>query len=121
MKDFVPHKESLQLEELGFDEYCFGAFTSDGVFKRDTSDWNKNSLKMINEATDADLKVLAPLYQQAFRFFRAHYPDLNFGVGKIYNHKYHYHINLEWRFYKGSYEEAELELLKELIEYAKTN
>ena len=111
MKDFVPHKESLELKALGFDEPCFGYYEN-GVFIF----WYDS-----RQESELLLNCSAPTFSQAFRFFREKYPDLDFGVGKIYNHKYHYHINLEWRFFQGSYEEAELELLKELIKYAKTN
>ena len=61
------------------------------------------------------------LYQQAFRWFREKYPYLDFGIGKIHNgtNNYHYHINLEWEFFEGTYEEAELACLKKLIEIVK--
>lgn len=117
MKDFVPHKESLQLAELGFDELVFAKYQK-------MSEGAKYQLQLLAKERNCnilDTAISAPTFSQAFRFFREKYPDLGFGVGKIYNHKYHYHINLEWRFYQGTYEEAELELLKELIKYAKTN
>jgi len=56
----------------------------------------------------------------AFRWFREKY-GLDFGIGKIYNgtDNYHYHINLEWQYFEGNYEEAELACLIKLIEIVK--
>lgn len=57
----------------------------------------------------------------AFRWFREKYSDLDFGVAKIHNgtNNYHYHINLAWEFFEGTYEEAELACLRKLIEIVK--
>lgn len=57
----------------------------------------------------------------AFRWFRDKYPDFDFGVAKIHNgtNNYHYHINLKWEFFEGTYEEAETACLTKLIEIVK--
>jgi hypothetical protein len=111
-KEFIPYKQALALKELGFDEPCLGRY------------WHEE-FKLIN--IDKQFEVphyacSAPLYQQAFRWFREKYPELDFAVGKIYNgtNNYHYHINLLWEYFEGTYEEAELECLKKLIEIVKT-
>jgi hypothetical protein len=97
-KEFIPYEQALELKELGFDEPCMSS--------RDMN--NDKGL------------IQLPLYQQAFRWFREKY-ILDFGIDKIYNgtDNYHYHINLEWQFFEGNYEEAELECLKKLIEIVK--
>lgn len=120
-KEFVPYKEALALKELGFDEPCFGMYyTKDGDIRKID----------INEIGDA------PLFQQAFRFFRDKYgleivlrPDqLNHESKKLREYvivSYDKSWKLEeiaepshW-IRKGTfktYEEAELASLKKLIE-----
>ena len=52
-KEFVPYEQALALKELGFDEPCFGYYDEGG-----------------NLYTEMVEVLKAPLYQQAFRFFR---------------------------------------------------
>lgn len=141
-KEFIPYEQALALKKLGFDEPCFGAFNKNKALQRATSDWwNKNTLIRINSATYADLETLAPLYQQALRWFREKYglqsyinPELSFSYN---NPKYTvifiktaknfvtYKDDTIWikesierkRF--DTYEEAELECLKKLIKIIK--
>ena len=47
-------------------------------------------------------------YELALRMKQLHFDEPCFG--------YHYHINLEWGFFEGIYEEAELHCLTKLIE-----
>ena len=59
--EFVPYDIALAMKELGFDEPCFGCYREDKMFlfgrtSDNTSTW-----------------TLAPLYQQAFRWFREKY------------------------------------------------
>jgi hypothetical protein len=61
-KEFVPYEIALALKELGFNEPCFGWYGPTGIF----NDW---------ESTD----TIAPLYQQAFRWFREKY-DLHSNI-----------------------------------------
>ena len=117
-KEFVPYQESLELKELEFDEPCFGSWETDYVklptYTHSISGFYKNSNHPIG-------KVTAPTYSQAFRWFREKYAELDFGVAKIHNgtNNYHYHINLQWEFFEGTYEEAELACLKKLIQIVK--
>jgi hypothetical protein len=130
-KEFIPYEQALALKELGFDEPCFGAFNKNGVLQRATSDWwNKDTLIRINSATYADLETLTPLYQQAFRWFRDEY-DLDSFVKHLYKSTvkvgYYFGINkykgvefqTDFDVWYNSYEEAELECLKKLIEIVK--
>jgi hypothetical protein len=112
-KDFIPHQEALELKELGFDEPCFGFYIASQLVV--TSDTVYNS---------SDIPVCkAPLYQQAFRWFREKYqidswiyPNLNglysvsivrrgVGLGKVSEYQ--------------TYPEAELDCLKKLIQIVK--
>ncbi len=108
-KEFVPYELAVKLKELGFDEYCFAVYfnTTQQLYFS----------KYINEFT-IDIRTLAPLYQQAFRWFREKYGYLSYIDMDNYSF-YRYTI------YKGkgiseaqfeTYEEAELACLEKLIE-----
>ena len=62
-KEFVPYELAVKLKALGFDEPCFGLYAppSKTVFL------HHYGLLRAKE------QVLAPLYQQAFRWFRDEY------------------------------------------------
>lgn len=111
-KEFVPYAESLALEKLGFDDFCFAWHVSEsygleigGVIKED----------LIRDA------VLAPTFSQAFRFFRDKH-DLPSNL-ELFDDGWDYVIYLditeEVDFNEGpwnTYEEAELACLRKLIE-----
>ena len=121
-KEFVPYEQALALKELGFDEPCFGFYYPNGKFIQ---------IHTIGFPNDKKNCILAPLYQQAFRWFREKY--------KLYSHvreSYSFDNTLEFvTQINGSYvnhgivdkpvnrfethEEAELECLKKLIEIVK--
>ena len=127
--NFVPHQQASELKELGFDESCFGYY-EDGVFIF----WYDS--KQDNEFL---LNCTAPLYQQAFRWFREKY-DIHYSINREcsqHDHKWGYNWSLynytgifdefitshpdapagEWVY--ETYEEAELACLKKLIEICK--
>jgi len=126
--EFIPYAEALDLKELGFDESCFG-------FYYRTS--NKEIKLELNIVEKDEYFTLAPLYQQAFRWFRENYNiqcSINFyseslGTKKIPNHyeiQIHYLSNNKWCYFENidnkiylTHEEAELECLKKLIEIVK--
>ena len=98
--EFVPYEEALAMKELGFDYSCFGYHIEDfgegiGFNKKYTPSQNHHPYQSCS----------APLYQQAFRWFRDVH-DLDFTV-----------INIRYK----TYEEAELACLKKLIEIVKQN
>jgi len=118
-KEFIPYEQALALKELGFDKPCFGYWKM--------SDWLIQEKTRTDGYIHADQLCSAPLYSQAFRFFRDKYPSLHFGCGKIYDGNkwtdqlhYQFHINLSWEYFEGNYEEAELACLIKLIELAKS-
>ena len=67
-KEFIPYEEALALKELGFDDPCFTHYLNSVLLK--------NSLvvnkREINSCFD-QIRVAAPLYQQAFRWFRENF------------------------------------------------
>lgn len=112
--NFLPYEQALKLKELGFDEECFQFYMHSNLL---TS--NLVHLNHINE----DLFAKAPLYQQAFKFFRDKYNFL-YSIGKTNVSVYHipvanYHSTFMLQD-NASYEMAELETIKAFIEHAKS-
>lgn len=113
---FVPYRQSLDLRELGFEEPCLGNYKKTGglhILHYGTCGSTKN---------DA-FNTLAPLYSQAFRWFREKYGLLSRISYKSSTYKFEYQYkssanNLYMTEY-DTYEEAELECLKKLIEIVK--
>ena len=107
-KEFIPYEQALILKELGFDEPCFGWYASDKSLIKDYV------IKM---------HLKAPLYQQAFRWFREKY-NLTSWVYNSDVDKFFYTILQNGRIIKAHdsvaiYEEAELACLIKLIEIVK--
>ena len=127
--EFIPYEEALALKELGFDEKCFSHYYRDGDISR------KFHLAPITN--DCILvECAAPLYQQAFRWFREEhgiwvtfeYDDCDcvesdicwyvgncfrYGIGPLF-------LTNELGDFK-TYEQAQLACLKKLIEIVKQN
>ena len=117
-KEFIPYEQALNLKELGFDEPCFATYNSDKKVNRNPSH-NMEDLPIEgqpyywNNSKIYKSCITAPLYQQAFKW--------------LWNKTGKYIIPIqkddkEWLaigiIYK-TYEEAELECLKKLIEIIK--
>ena len=124
-KEFIPYEQALALKELGFDEPCFGWYDSEC---QETLNYDRthNSCGWLlgNHCT-------APTFSQAFRWFREkHYlyaiiiPTITMhwtfktttaveGMVEVppYNHVHAIDYS--------TYEEAELECLRKLIEIVK--
>jgi hypothetical protein len=130
-KDFTLYEEAFALKELGFNEPCLGYYLCRN------SAFGIDDLEITTERIDLiryDYASCAvPTYSQAFRWFRDKYQLIHYiswvykktydGVDWFFNIK---GINMannnviphdETRF--GTYEEAELECLKKLIEIVK--
>jgi hypothetical protein len=129
MKDlFVSYEQAVQLKELGFDEPCFGRYIYDGRGK----EWflvqtqqTKSASVIFEGAKSVDgISVAAPLYQQAFRWFRDEH-NLKFHIRQDnWNNWCSVWIlisNNEHERVRGysTYEEAELACLDKLIEIVK--
>jgi hypothetical protein len=121
-KEFIPYYQALALKELGFDEPCLGVYYESKTFYIYTkSKGVKNSDK-----TSQSWVFTAPLYQQAFRWFRENHNlsgfTLPWGEGlfdyRIYSTKEGEHLFGSPEY--SSTEEAELACLKKLIEIVKT-
>jgi len=115
-KEFIPYEQALALKELGFDEPCFGYFSYEELVIEGRY---KNS--------EHGRSISAPLYQQAFRWFREKYQLLHSIteynkdgslITKIYQNKIVVFENM-MNFDITEYEEAELACLNKLIEITK--
>jgi len=135
-QEFIPCEQALELNKLGFDEKCIGwypydaaALSVDGVY--------------IGERRSGSYKLLtyAPLYQQAFRWFREKY-NIRIGIDYKSTEENGYYYTISWQSLANgenppvmvwhhrnswaganepltTYEEAELACLKKLIEIVK--
>ena len=112
-KEFIPYEEALAMKELGFKEPCLKYYFEDRMLCKGFAlmNWN-NQNGCFN----------APLYQQAFRWFREKYKlKHSITTGIIYS------FTIDNKDYGGddgknwfnSYEEAELACLRKLIEIVK--
>jgi hypothetical protein len=126
-KYFVPYQQALELKELGFKEECISFYCKD----EEKLFYNQHpEIKPVTSRTF----INAPLYQQAFRWFRKEHIfsgevyssdfggaiEYSFLIRNLYTEK------LEYDNFQGSaggyfgvfdtYEEAELACLKKLIE-----
>ena len=118
-KEFIPYEQALALKELGFDEDCFGFY-----FKEKDEEEFKLILRGKTGAFFG-YQFDAPLYQQAFSFFREKY-NLKGHVEAVEYldetpNTYHWCIFNKYNsgYDQLTYEEAELECLKKLIEIIK--
>jgi hypothetical protein len=120
-KEFILYEQALELKELGFDEPCLGLFKFANLsleypYLTNTGLSNSN----------LDKYCSAPLYQQAFRWFREKHDMCSFiqrFEGRVYDYEITSDIFKEITDFKDgyfdTYEEAELECLKKLIEIVK--
>jgi hypothetical protein len=137
-KEFIPYTEALALKKLGFDEDCFAIWS--GIDELNFSitdtirlyssefriDGNQSSKFYVNDFNS--LRVAAPTFSQAFRWF-SEKQEIEGFVHKSIEGNYYFVIkrigNNESNMYEftktspktfDTYEEAELECLKKLIE-----
>ena len=106
--EFVPYDIALVMKEIGFDEPCFGFYSL------------HDDNKAVGGNYPCDGTNSAPLFQQAFRWFREkhgliaefnwHFPSKCYATS-IYPNNFYLQTK--------SYEEAELACLRKLIEIVK--
>jgi hypothetical protein len=125
--EFVPYELALALKGLGFDEPCFSYFKN-----RELSEILEEvrNTEMANVNNEVDDYISAPLYQQAFRWFREKYrlhshvyPDLSWNIsGGVWDLDGYADSRYDWDsgFFK-TFEEAELDCIIKLIEIVKVN
>jgi hypothetical protein len=123
-KEFIPYEQAIALKELGFDEpylgECFGEYRQWGGGKPYLQLYQYLDGCSTDPADyEYTTECIAPLYQQAFRWFREQY-GLCLVIKPIDDKK----LDLGYNLLKNglimntrlTYEEAELACLKKLIE-----
>jgi hypothetical protein len=130
-KEFCTYEQALALKELGFDEPCFGYYQKSSVIGDNTilPIIFRDKASNFNDYEYSKLGVpfcSAPLYQQAFRWFREKYNLVfNFISYSIVKPE-EYHWSITWNDEaKASgivktYEEAEQACLDKLIQIVKS-
>jgi len=122
-KEFVTYEIALQMKEIGYNErniyhYANGILQEGITYNSDHRDYES---------------ISAPLYQQAFRWFREEYnltwehqfddSNISLYVGEIAypdnNLDFFKIIEVECDGYNKAYEQAQLECLKKLIQIVK--
>jgi hypothetical protein len=73
--EFMTYEQALALKELGFDERCFSRYYESGKLADSLSYLHHNYFGQVN----------APLYQQAFRWFREKHSLIAYPVWRIDN------------------------------------
>lgn len=127
-KEFVPYELALELKQLGFDEPCLGYYIANTLFISNDNVYNSTDIPVIK----------APLYSQAFRFFRDEHslesfivPSVDeqdktiyrFAFGNLSKSvKYDFEDRIDYQFEEyETYEEAQLGCLRHLIKIVKEN
>ena len=114
-KEFIPYEQAVALKELGFDEKCLSCY----LYEVETFSWELNYQISNNSIPWI---ISAPLYQQAFRWFRENYSlygTIRYGNNELDKSIYLFPcINgiIVGNDSFKSYEEAEVECLKKLIQ-----
>ena len=132
-KEFVFYEESLELEKLGFDEPCFAYWGISRICQTEGEIMlEERQVSMTGNL--AEKICLAPIYQQAFRWFRENYNiycEIN--VDTTTEPKFYFIIKSyeQAQFFEGfrehimsevlfsTYEEAEIFALRKIIEIVK--
>jgi hypothetical protein len=130
--EFIPYEQALTLKELGFDEPCrdhwergvdgygWGLFSSGDwlTYKDLTPEYKDNDGNICGEFS-------CPTFSQAFRWFREKY-ELSHSIESHFTDEWFYFYKIEGKYRRyneiqdfNTYEEAELECLKKLIEIVK--
>jgi hypothetical protein len=124
---FVPYQIALDMKSIGFDEPCFSYYLEDGTRIPASYSWEGTVYP-----SNADLLpewCTAPTFSQAFKWFRKQYKMDSVIIRSFsMTNSYHYNIIIDQDYGNDlqstsipnrTYEQAELECLKKLIEIIK--
>jgi len=110
-KEFIPHKQSLILKKMGFNEECMSVYSEEGKLSPLQNFPVRNS--------NVPSYCTAPIYRQVFKWFRDKYNIHGNVAGRylyeitgIGDNKALFSIEFE------TYEQAELNCIDKLIEIA---
>lgn len=128
--EFIPYESALALKELGFDEVCLAMYTIAGLDLFSQRGYAIPKGGYTNTELSQDSVIAAPLYQQAFRWFRekhqlyqAVYADKRADdltlLYKVHVYKLDEELSEYAYRWAKTYEEAEQACLNKLIEIVK--
>jgi len=133
-KEFVPYQESLELKELGFDEDCLAYYDGNSNFYPMGTVIGPETIYFgifnpTYQYKASTVLIAAPLFQQTFRWFRKKYRLDSFCRALDYSGNSYWKISKLYedgniKGYSGfcnSYEQAELECVRQLIKIVKEN
>ena len=127
-KEFVTYEQALALKELGFESpYPIGGYQGGKVFYYEKGELYYDGRPMYSSDAHSG-QLLAPLYQQAFKWFREKYGlyidmfvDDNKTFGFMITHfTSEGRVDSPVKYNHITYEEAEQACLDKLIEICKT-
>ena len=135
-KEFVPYELAVKLKELGFDGTCFGWYENNELVTLLDCVYPEERLEFI-KVGEISKRILTPTFSQCFKWFREKYQifpevltDCTTEPKFVYTYNTFYGnpkdlTEQEWGWENNigqysdiyrTYEEAELECLKKLIE-----
>ena len=131
--EFIPYTQALELKQLGFNEPCWAWYNIPDEDVRYCYSEGRSPITNIQEEWDAKIdgkpveNIGLPTFSQAFKFIREKYNLIGLVEGGYDNGK-NIFTYVIWEGFKdiitddyfNTYEEAELECLKKLIEISKT-
>jgi len=121
--EFVPYNSALRMKALGFDEPCFTYYSSKGSLVTGLIEIAEGfNVEDLNKGT------LAPLFQQAFKWFRDEHKLYNrplTALRNLDNKTVHYNglpskTPSIYTIFYDTYEEAELACLEMLLDIVET-
>jgi hypothetical protein len=125
-QEFIDYQEAKDLKELGFKEKCGAHYLGE---EREYLELKWDIYR--NMSLNMTYLIQAPVFGQAFRFFREKYNlegevhCIRFNSERLKGYQYAITSNNYQKFEQmgnyDTYEEAQLECLKKLIEIAKNN
>jgi len=123
-KEFIPYEQALALKMLIFDEPCFGFYLANNKVNlfNDCKWEERTNSDFIHHFMDRDTSAVAPTYSQAFRWFRKKYGLQSYVKDECPNVEPYYDFVIDEKVYGimvDTYEEADFERLKKLIELVK--
>jgi hypothetical protein len=119
--EFIPFEQALELKELGFEATPIGGFKQDAVFYYEKGELYYD-YRPIYSSTSYEGQILAPLYQQVFRWFREKHNLYSFVF--VFDQGFGYETYKEGVIQTNesfeSYDEAQIACLDKLIELVKS-
>ena len=138
-KEFVPYDLALRMKRLGFDEPCIARYNVPGELITSGCYSDSSIMHLVVEQNDiCEAHILAPLFQQAFRWFRDSHglwvdKTVTFHFEDNLIRGYHYNIHqakdfivdlnksVEFWYFGTSEEKPELTCLEKLIKIVEEN